>query len=602
MKLDRETLLACPTEVAADLLYEKGKSLQGSNLKKSSWLLIASGLRVQRISHILFSRLAAATTRQDALRVLRIARKWARPGKTSGGAHRPAIKENPLVVAAETSPARYADDEMDRRWDLMIEEEIWPQANYEEWLAEQANLNPPCRPRHPGLRPTSTLQDAIDRYAWDRQPTFGDSREDVRNRLDDETYRRVLALANRKPGLNLSEAEQIFLREHALDPFLRFAEEPQQFFQTASLQDGFALAGLRILEDHLGSQGHPFKVDWEAIALWLADRLVCKPQPEIIPAIIASAYAFFRDAPAPLLTRFLRHSDPWCKDWTNLLWYAYQRASDLFPEKAVSAAEPSGWWGRSGAYVNDVPWERILDAGTGSHLVLHNLRNNVADLFHQPALLKNRYWNGARKLLLVGGGTLRRMDYPAFTLVCRPSITLVRLETFSQLTRLAAELSSLQAYVSVLSSSSLAEWLDRTFETLSPNPLPDGLSLRIACKLERHAIAYLMLKERVLRDTLQAAPFRLRRKHIQRFWADQASGGIPLPDPHRFRHAPRGIWGRTGERSAGPRIGGSFQGRLGYPAGRGPAAQGKLAYPVTQCDRHLSPSGALAAAPRRATC
>lgn len=530
MKINRETLLACPTETAADLLYEQGKSLRGSNLKKSSWLVIAGGLHVQRISDILLNRLTAAATRQDALRVLRIARKWARPGKASGSARRQAPKENLRAVVDETSPAMYAQDEDDLRWELMIDEEIWPQGNYEEWLAEQANTNLSRRSRQPGLQPTSTLQNAINRYAWDRQPAPGCFREDVRSHLDEETYRRLLTLANRKPGLDLSEAELNYFREHDLEPLLRFAANPVQSFRPAPLRDGFAVAGLRILEDQLGSQSHPFAVDWEAIEPWLAERLAHEPQPGMFSTLIACAYDFFRSAPAPLLARLLQSSSLWRQGWASLLGYAYQRASDLFPEKALPTAEPRGWWGLSGAYVNDTPWERILDAGTGSHLVLNNLKNNLADLTCQPALLKNRYWNGARKLLMAGGGSLRRMDYPAFRLVCRPSITLVRLETFTQLTRLAAELCALHAQVTALSRSSLAEWVARTFETLSPNPLPGDLCLRIAGTLERHAIAYLMLKERVLRDAF----FRLRRRHIQRFWTDCENGKIPFPIPADF--------------------------------------------------------------------
>ncbi len=537
MKLDRETLLATPTEQAADLLYQQGKSLRGSNLKRSSWLLIAQGLHVQRISEIVLARLMAATTRQDALRVLRIARKWVRPAKT-GKASRGARPQEPkqvwLAAAKEgdLSSSAYDEDEWFWDMDLVWEAELLP--DYEAWLQERANSGPSPRTRHPGLRPASALQDAIDQYAWDHRSTQDNLPEDMRSHLDDEKYQRLLALVNFNPSIDLSEGEWNFLRQYAPDPLLHFVEHPQQSFHPAPIKDGFALAGLRIIEDHIGREDHPFQVDWEAIASWLAGHLTLKPQPETVSAIIPCAYAFFRDAPAPLVERFLQPPSPWQPDWTSLLWYAYQRIPELFPEKSTQQVLSPNWWAAAAGYINPIAWERILDAGTGSHLVLHNLRNNLTDIFHQPALMETRFTNRVRKLLLAGGGTLRRMDYPAFTLVCRPTITMVRLETFAQLVDLAAEVSALATEMNMLTQSSLADWITRGFDALSPNPLPDGMSLVIADTLERHAIAYLVLKERVLREALQAAPFRLRRKHIQQFWADRHNQEAPSAIPADF--------------------------------------------------------------------
>ena len=45
-----------------------------------------------------------------------------------------------------------------------------------------------------------------------------------------------------------------------------------------------------------------------------------------------------------------------------------------------------------------------------------------------------------RELLASGGGTLRRMDYPAFRVVSRPAVSLVRPETLATLTGLCDEL------------------------------------------------------------------------------------------------------------------------------------------------------------------
>jgi hypothetical protein len=166
MKIDIEQLRGLPPEEAAAILYAQGRSLQGANLKKSSWLLIANGLHVQRISVILGQRLAAARSRPDALRVLRIARKWVRVRKNSQSARRAkTAQENPLTVALDTSPAQYARYEEEQNWDEMFMEEIWghPRADYEEWLEEISNQNHFSRTRIPGLLAASTLQERIDR-------------------------------------------------------------------------------------------------------------------------------------------------------------------------------------------------------------------------------------------------------------------------------------------------------------------------------------------------------------------------------------------------------------------------------------------------------
>lgn len=74
-----DALLAASPKDAARLLYEAGRDLRGKNLRRGSWLEIAHALQSQRAQQLLLPRLQAAVTREDALRVLRLARKWARP-------------------------------------------------------------------------------------------------------------------------------------------------------------------------------------------------------------------------------------------------------------------------------------------------------------------------------------------------------------------------------------------------------------------------------------------------------------------------------------------------------------------------------------------
>ncbi|RPJ46347.1 MAG: hypothetical protein EHM21_08745, partial [Chloroflexi bacterium] len=418
-------------------------------------------------------------------------------------------------------------------WDLDLENEIWGniQADYQEWLVEQENPRKYQRTRQPGILPVAPVQDAIDRYAWDHQPYDHRLPENLRSRLDDETLSRLLAAANYEPGLDLTETEKEFLRRYNLCALLAFADNPRLPVHPTPIPDGYALAGLRIIEDHTGPKGHPFKVDWEAIHAWLVEHLVIPPRKETVQPVIASAYAFFRAAPAPLLRHLICHSPAWHPAWRSLLWYALQRIPELLPNRSIKDQAETGEWGFYEPYTTAPGWERLLDAGTGSRLTLHLLKNNVEDLFKQPVAVKNRYWNAVRDVLAAGGGTLRRMDYPAFTLTGRPGITMVLLETLVELTRLARDLFVRNEEVTHLNLARLAEWIERQFNALSPLPLPGGLSRLIAGVLERHAIAYLVLKERVLREAFQAAPFRLRRKHIQRFWADQEAGEVAIQIP-----------------------------------------------------------------------
>jgi hypothetical protein len=94
----------------------------------------------------------------------------------------------------------------------------------------------------------------------------------------------------------------------------------------------------------------------------------------------------------------------------------------------------------------------------------------------------------------------------------------------------------LRGQIVTFTQSSLAQWIEETYLDLSNNALPADLALQVASSLEQHAIAYLMLKENVLRDVFQAAPFRLRRKHIERFWQDRETlETLPFTTPAGFQ-------------------------------------------------------------------
>jgi hypothetical protein len=516
MKISRTALLSSTPEDAADLLYEAGKELRGVNLKKSSWLLIASSLHVERVSDIMLSRLETAITREHALRVLRIARKQdRRRHQSSGSAKIQGPNENLLSVAAETSSKSYAEDENGFLREQYFEE-LYPEGDYEDWLIEQGTFDINNRKRYHHLLPLSDTQAAITWYAWEQMQRDHQEDRSLRSRLDDETYQRLQKAAIEQHGLDLKDDERAFLQEHSLDAMLQYANNPTETLNPQPVRDGFSLMGLAIIEAHSGSNNHRFTIDWEAVAAWLIERFMDTPQPEIQRVIIASAYMFFRDAPAQWITCFLQLCANCHPDWTSLLIYAFQRALDILPAGLVNRSE---YYAASN--FDRVHWERLLDARSGSTLADDALKKNIQDILHQRYQIPDKYLNKSVSLLLAGGGMLHRMDYPAFTLVCRPSISLVRLETLAKLVDLAVRMVRLRDQMVSFTQTSLAQWIEETYRDLSNTALPAELALQAASSLEQHAIAYLMLKEHVLREVFQAAPFRLRRKHIERFWQDQ---------------------------------------------------------------------------------
>jgi hypothetical protein len=73
-----------PAALAGRLLAA-GTALRGRNLRKRSWLEIAEGLRQTGVARVVLPRLAAAVTREDVIRVLRIVRKHGRRGRPPRG-------------------------------------------------------------------------------------------------------------------------------------------------------------------------------------------------------------------------------------------------------------------------------------------------------------------------------------------------------------------------------------------------------------------------------------------------------------------------------------------------------------------------------------
>lgn len=140
--------------------------------------------------------------------------------------------------------------------------------------------------------------------------------------------------------------------------------------------------------------------------------------------------------------------------------------------------------------------------------------------------IKPAYESQALNLLLAGAGTLRRMDYPSFSLACRPSATLIGLKTLAELINLAKELQSFHASISSANAEAVVNLVSDKCQEMRGITLPAVTCQEIISTFERHVIGYVLLKTRILHSQLAQAPFRLRRKHIRRFWTDHAAGQL----------------------------------------------------------------------------
>lgn len=125
----------------------------------------------------------------------------------------------------------------------------------------------------------------------------------------------------------------------------------------------------------------------------------------------------------------------------------------------------------------------------------------------------------ARDLLRTGAGSLRGIDYPAFTLVCRPSLSVVRPEHMAELGALGGLLTTLRAGVAADDPAALLRALDEVAE----HDADTGADA--AAALVAHACAYATLRCEVLRGE----PGPIREAHVRKF-ADRR-GELASPPP-----------------------------------------------------------------------
>jgi hypothetical protein len=85
MKISEDEVHGLELQTLVTRLRALGAGLAGRNLMRASWLDIARALRRRVPGNQLLVRLRAAKTREDALRILRVARTFERDGRRAGG-------------------------------------------------------------------------------------------------------------------------------------------------------------------------------------------------------------------------------------------------------------------------------------------------------------------------------------------------------------------------------------------------------------------------------------------------------------------------------------------------------------------------------------
>jgi hypothetical protein len=518
MNFSTDALLTASPKDAAKILYDAGRDLRGKNLRRGSWLEIAHALRAQRALHLLLPSLQAATTREDALRVLRLARKWTRARK-SGGAKRAKAFVRPTFV--EPYDPGFDDElfELEEYYDL-LDEEMWgiDSAEYAEWLSQQDPWRVLQQLRAPQLRPANTVQVAWAEYALTHRLHSATSPAAIRSRIDDTTFHR-LQQVGRVSNAAVSAADRQFLARYQLTRLLNWLEAPERQSEASAspITAGYELAAVALL-DAAGSATPDWPVNWSQVADWLVVRLLVPPDTDH-QVVWMAFHRLATLAPVDEVQRVLHTIARWPEAWLLLAYVLLPRRSDLLPVTDPDRAT--------------LPqWEQLLIAGLQSRLLPYELRHNWIDLIVRPIEMPPARRARLRDYLLTPIGSLRRMDYPAFTLTCRPSISLIRQTTLDELRELLRQLLDFQSSVNnydLVTAVIVKITLEYTNRHGRGFPPPTMNSLNEA--LTRHTAAYVVLKTRVLHEALAREPFRLRRKHIQRFWAEREAGqwdGVPI--------------------------------------------------------------------------
>ena len=473
-----KVLCEVPVEEATDRLVELGRSLHGPALRRASWVLVARALSdVHAQGHVLRA-LASATTREHALRALRLARaaRVNRPAKgragTGGGPGEAARQAHELSKRDPIEDAGYYHD---GDWAYSYEPSVLEGA----W---------PAGARVPGVLAVGRVQVAVDE-ATERASAGHEavSFTALRARTDDATYARLMELVHGKsaPLADVSGlADRLGLGERAAD----FAKGSRPQIHTAPE------LGLVCLLEEERAQSMAAEIDWARVTRSLVATISAPPPADevCLGAIVRAFLRAVTVAPRPHLVALLRASSFAHSEYSPIWLWAQLRAA----RDATAAAAR-------------------VRAAFGSTLALHDVRVSLADIPRARAIQApdgvSRPEEMLAELLLAGAGTLRRMDYPAFRLVVRPSISIVPAEMIEELTLLAQNLAWKNHLLATGTFDSIVTRLFEDAESTAHRRLPDAARRSLTTTLEEHAIAYVVLKTSVFADE----PVKIRRKHVR---------------------------------------------------------------------------------------
>jgi hypothetical protein len=516
MEFSPEAIRSSTPKEAARILHEAGQALRGKSLRKGSWLEIAAAIRTDgRISEIILQRLKAAKTREDALRVLRIARKWG-SHKKAGSARKARAAQAPAPVLP---PDDSEDDDWWGPWDICecgnpdCQAHLQRQ-NYVDWLAVRSAASETAYQRTEVL-PASSVQRMICDYAFSRRLPAPDDEYGmtVGSAIGEEEQRRLMALA-KASDIEFTAEERAYFDRHALTDWLHLAVDPSYPLPSTLISDGYRLAATTLLVEK-GLVQPPLHIKWESVVTWLTEKLGALPDDDC-QAVMRSFYEFSRLAPLDIIHQWIGDAAAVHHTWLPVLFYLLQRRQELLPR-------PPRY---SDVLVNSqLAWEQVLASAYGSSLVLNNFKHACEDIFFRHVRADGELQDGMVALLAAGAGTLRRMDYPEFSLTCRPTASAVSMELLDEMVQVGRKLNVLNDRLAADSLGCVLALLRDGSHNASQAQLPEATVQRIAQAVETHAIAYVLLKEVTLKEQMAKAPFRIRRKHIRRWWAEQGGEG-----------------------------------------------------------------------------
>jgi hypothetical protein len=257
-------------QAIAEALFRAGQDLNGKNLRRASWQEIAEGLQDGKIASIIVQRLQMATTREDALHVLRIARKRVRVKKKSAGSRRLAAQSTPIVITDF-----FAQEDRDYqlyleclRFEEEFEDAINPPGDFEEWKQTEGDWRELTRDfRIPGLRPASPFHHYISQYALQRMPSPRQPGA-LQNYLDHATYQELLQTITPRGSLTLSPENKARVALRAPNLLSRLSANTQDYSGLSPMQTGYELATLAMLREDYGLSFPLWLTDWGALANW----------------------------------------------------------------------------------------------------------------------------------------------------------------------------------------------------------------------------------------------------------------------------------------------------------------------------------------------